>query len=185
MKPLNRARVAIILGLFCGLLILAGSSLAQDPPEPNTPADNACYTGGDMEGKCDTDWEWRCGWHLARWQADGGWFGAYPMLDECVSLLPPRPVVDRQQQQPAAPMVFPSAGCIATAVDFLDFGGGFAVAAPYPLYPDATCGMTIVTVFGLNHVYAPPPFNADLLCQIAFGQNVANGPLGDNVYQCA
>jgi hypothetical protein len=38
-------------------------------PECGTPADNACYEGGVMEGKCVGDWEWKAGWHLARFLA--------------------------------------------------------------------------------------------------------------------
>lgn len=75
------------------ILLLAFPILVHaQEPEPGTAADNACYTGGVMEGKCDTDWEWTCGYYLARWISAGEWFGNYPMPTSCASLLPPPPM---------------------------------------------------------------------------------------------
>lgn len=42
---------SVVLLLF--IIMLSGTALANDP-EPGTPEDNACHTGGNMEGKCDT-----------------------------------------------------------------------------------------------------------------------------------
>jgi hypothetical protein len=61
----------------------------DDRGEPNDPTvnerANACYDGGSMaDSGCETDWEWECGWHLIRWQADN----TYPMPATCLSLLP-------------------------------------------------------------------------------------------------
>jgi len=45
--------------------------VAQD----ESPAENACYAGGEMEGKCDwpteeeTEWAWNCGWYYAAVQS--------------------------------------------------------------------------------------------------------------------
>ena len=35
-------------------------------PECFTRDDNECYTGGVLEGQCDSEWEWIAGWYLAR-----------------------------------------------------------------------------------------------------------------------
>jgi hypothetical protein len=64
---------ALLLVLLAILLAIPfGYSLAQ-PPQPGTPQDNACNTGGPMAGKCDTEWEWICGWYVAQWYNKGGW----------------------------------------------------------------------------------------------------------------
>jgi len=61
-------------------------------PKPETPEDNACYAGGAMEYKCDTDWEWTCGWYLARWITAGGWQGNFVMPTDCLILIILRPM---------------------------------------------------------------------------------------------
>jgi len=71
--------IARLIVMFVLLLGLAGITAADDVeatcsldgedtslPACFTPEDNACYAGGAMEGKCDTEWEWLGGWHLAR-----------------------------------------------------------------------------------------------------------------------
>lgn len=35
-------------------------------PECGTRADNECYPGGTMAGKCDNEWLWKAGWEIAR-----------------------------------------------------------------------------------------------------------------------
>lgn len=44
----------------------------DDQGNPNDPTvnerANACYEGGSMEDKCDTDWEWTCGWYVIRYE---------------------------------------------------------------------------------------------------------------------
>ena len=93
--------------------------------EPLTPQDNACFPGGSMEGKCTTDWEWSCGWYLARWQAMGGYASRNEdfMPANCTSLLPARPVKvgsdDGEVSAPAGPAptsvpVPPMALCISS-----------------------------------------------------------------------
>jgi hypothetical protein len=86
MKPM------IVFLLILSLLVPFALSSAQNPPL-DSPEDNACHPGGAMEGKCSIEWHWVCGWYLARWQANGGWFTPNNLFnDDCISLLPPRPV---------------------------------------------------------------------------------------------
>ncbi|GEM_PF-1970401 len=61
------------IGVFLVLLlsfILVGVVNAQD--ETEDPHENACYTGGDLEGKCsafeteeEDEWAWNCGYYYA------------------------------------------------------------------------------------------------------------------------
>jgi hypothetical protein len=60
-----------------------GSSL----PVCGTRADNECYAGGRMEGKCTNDWEWKAGWYIARF--NDGSLKREEVPDEYQFLLPP------------------------------------------------------------------------------------------------
>lgn len=74
------------------IIVLAFPIGMVSAQEPGTKEDNACYEGGSMAGKCDTPWEWVCGYYLARWEANGGWATPNnPFNDACASLLPPLP----------------------------------------------------------------------------------------------
>ena len=80
--------------LLVAFIITSAFPLAivhADEPAIGSPEDNACNPSGVMDGKCDTDWEWGCGYYLARWLSAGGWSGTYHMIADCVSLLPPVP----------------------------------------------------------------------------------------------
>lgn len=56
--------------------------------------DNAC-SGGVLDGKCGSDWEWICGYYLQQWTEAGGWSGNYAFPDWCDpdSVLPRKPEV--------------------------------------------------------------------------------------------
>lgn len=55
--------------LMCIMLFVLPALAADDA------ADNACYDGGSMAGKCnlsteaETEWAWTCGWYIARAQS--------------------------------------------------------------------------------------------------------------------
>jgi hypothetical protein len=92
MKP------TIVFLLILSLLVPLGMTSAQNPPL-GSKDDNACNPGGAMEGKCSIEWHWVCGWYLARWQANGGWFTPNnPFNDACLSLLPSRPLPEAEAQ---------------------------------------------------------------------------------------
>lgn len=69
--------------LFICLVLLAMPVLATE----KTAADNACYEGGSLAGKCDwpteaeTEWAWTCGWYIAR--AENGAFAASDVPSWC------------------------------------------------------------------------------------------------------
>lgn len=77
----------IIISLFSTLVITANG--VDDQGQPNDPTinerANACYDEGSMADiPCTTDWEWTCGWHLIRWEANNN----YDIPTTCNILLP-------------------------------------------------------------------------------------------------
>lgn len=127
----------MILGLLA-LLCISMNLQAQDNSVPSeTPADNECYAGGTMEGKCDTEWEWQCGWYMARYNRSV--FGSSGVPTWCDSLLA------LNTGDPFGFPSFPFATCTATSasgvtslyelVAFSDSGMGYhAVASTSPSY---------------------------------------------------
>lgn len=61
--------------------------VANDPT--TNPSANACYADGTMAGKCDTTWEWTCGWYLIRHEV--GMYSRAAVPSYCSSLLVPLP----------------------------------------------------------------------------------------------
>lgn len=99
----------ILFVVFMLLFVVSAIAIAagvDDQGNPNDPAvnerANACYEGGSMEGKCDTDWEWVCGWHLIRAEADE----TYVMPEWCESLLPKPPASGEANVGGGNPCVF-------------------------------------------------------------------------------
>lgn len=62
-------RVVMLLMLMMSI-VFTGAVFAQDT-DAEDPKENACYTGGDLEGKCDwpteaeDEWAWECGYYYA------------------------------------------------------------------------------------------------------------------------
>lgn len=75
------------------------NGLTSDPydmrPAAGTPRDNACNPGGTMAGQCNTDFDWMCGWYVARFvnlvYLAGG-TGTSLVHDSCKHLLPTEPL---------------------------------------------------------------------------------------------
>lgn len=69
-------RVLIVLAVAMFSVLVASAQGVDDKGQPNDPAvnerANACFEGGSLEGRCETDAEWTCGWYLIRWEADPG-----------------------------------------------------------------------------------------------------------------
>jgi len=66
---MQRIMWLLVLLLSLGLV---GVVSAQEPDED--PRENACYNGGDLEGKCsiwdteqETEWAWNCGYYYAEY----------------------------------------------------------------------------------------------------------------------
>lgn len=176
---LKRTILTMLIMLFSVVLVSADG--VDDQGNPNDPdvnnRANACFYGGAMEGKCDTEWEWYCGWHVIRLDAqDEVSRAAFPQ--GCVSLLP-------AYIEYVAPVSAPSAGCVQTSSipESINFAGGYFWPVGGTFYNSADCtGGTGLTTS--NIVYAPAPFDALTLCNLngAFTLVFAL-PMGD-VYKC-
>ena len=79
-----------LIALVLVVLMVGALSLVQAQED-----DNACYAGGALDGRCESAWDWICGYYLQQWEAAGGWNGNYAFPDWCDpdSLLPLRPEV--------------------------------------------------------------------------------------------
>lgn len=93
-----RVTLLMLIVSVCSLF----SVYAQDSgatPEPGNRADNECYAGGTMAGKCDNgfhadgsttpaevEWAWKCGWYMARF--NDGVISRGDVPNECGILLP-------------------------------------------------------------------------------------------------
>jgi hypothetical protein len=83
----NHTKLIFIFIIF----IITASVFAQTDTPSERPQDNACYTGGTMEGKCnlpteaETLWAWMCGWYIARMET--GLIPVDNVPDWCSSLL--------------------------------------------------------------------------------------------------
>lgn len=90
--------VLVVAVLALGAMLL----VAQDDAPTLDPDANACFDGGSMAGKCDTTWEWECGWYLIRY--DNGLFSKAEMPERCLSLVPadvtPSPVEPEATEEP-------------------------------------------------------------------------------------
>lgn len=67
------------------LLLAVTLTYAQEPDA--SPSENACNPGGALEGKCNSDWHWTCGWYLAQFY-EGKAAGVPSDCQILVSVLP-------------------------------------------------------------------------------------------------
>jgi hypothetical protein len=171
------------LFILIALALPFGFAHAQQPPDP----ENACFEGGSMAGKCQSAWEWVCGYYLAHWEAAGGWFNPANNLlpDWCASLLPPRSIISNflEANSNSSLPPFPSAGCLFEGGVYINFGGSYFVFGG-PFYTNATCTPPD-NAAGYNGpiVYAPAPYSPTALCQAAGGSGV-NSAAANDIYYC-
>jgi hypothetical protein len=89
----------LVLLIFAFALPFMAQEAETEEPEPYTHADNECYAGGTMEGRCnqdtngdgtvsqaEIDWAWNCGWYIARY--NDGLFTRADVPSWCAVLLP-------------------------------------------------------------------------------------------------
>ncbi len=170
---MRRMFFVLIFVIFCTAIVNAN----DDAGNVNDPAENdranACYEDGSLAGKCDTDWEWTCGWYLIRFEY--GSISREEFPGGCASLLPPIIEDEPDTALPSGP------GCQLFTGSYVLFTGNF-LAAGATTYSDATCltpsGITLVP-----SVYAPGGVAAaTVICNnhgFAFG-----GLLSGDVYHC-
>lgn len=180
--------VLIIVAVILSSLVLAEG--VDDQGNPNDPDNNdranACYDGGDMTGNCDTLWEWVCGWHVIRLDAqDEASRVAFPQ--GCVSLLPPIireiiaediVIIDPLYGLPGGDCIFIGSG------EYTQFGGGNYLPNGSPTYFDLNC-TNITTAQTSALVYAPSGIGDALTLCVAHNYTGFTDPLvGDDVYIC-
>lgn len=61
----------LIFSLITAVAIGVGAT-AQMTQDPLLENDNECFAGGLMEGQCETEWHWVCGWYIRNWRVNGG-----------------------------------------------------------------------------------------------------------------
>lgn len=176
---LKRSILTILVMLFSVVLVSADG--VDDQGNPNDPdvnnRANACYDGGDMEGKCDTPWEWMCGWYVIRLDSQNeASRAAFP--PDCVNLLP------AYIEYVAAPSL-PSANCVYYIGNprSFNFSGGYFIGIGSTVYNSTDCTGT-PQVLGASYVYAPAPFNAVTLCELNNGAFTNAFELLNDVYIC-
>jgi hypothetical protein len=156
------------------LLMLSFISFAlDDQGNPNDPTTNdranACYEDGTMADKCDTEWEWICGWYMIRF--DYGIFSREEIPASCTVLLPGLP----EAQQDDIAYAYPTAGCIEllSSLVYVDFNGGNFMAPGSISYSDSSCTSNLGTTSN-PFVYAPNGAGDALDLCIANGFSAAN-----------
>jgi hypothetical protein len=149
----------ILILMSMSIFNVSAKASIDDWGNPNSPQDNeranACYDGASMEGKCDTEWAWVCGWYIIRF--DDGIYTNEQVPAACTSLITTHTPV------PALP---PGGGCqqYDIAGFYVDFGSGYFLASGHPASTiDSTCTILNAT-HHLNIVYAPAGTNALSRC---------------------
>ncbi|MEO1286227.1 MAG: hypothetical protein AAFV93_00560 [Chloroflexota bacterium] len=62
-------KLSLIIMLFALSVVLIQAQDSDDANDPNNNEDaNACYDGGTLEGKCDSEVMWQAGWYLIRFE---------------------------------------------------------------------------------------------------------------------
>lgn len=176
---LNRIITTLIIMLFSVMLVSADG--ADDQGNSNDPnindRANACYEGGDMEGKCDTEWEWHCGWYIIRLtdSQDEAVRAAFPSM--CVSLLPALNISVSD---------VPGAGrCTAiSGTRWLVFGSNYMAVGVYPGFSDPSCTTPAGDVtLTKAYVIASNTTDALSICTANLHPSVFGGPYGET-YIC-
>lgn len=144
-KPLSMMIIALMLLLGFGSAFatgptgLIGTDDLGNPNDPNkNERANACFEGGTMAGKCDSEWAWTCGWYLIRYEA--GIFSRAVFPDTCAILLPSL-IESAPTSVPPLPPTWPPAGCYySPAYDlYLFWDGNQTQPPPLDLTWDGTC----------------------------------------------
>src|SRR5688572_8439961 len=66
----KKRKLFLVITLLALFIFSVNAQETEDTSnDPNfDPTANACYTGGSMEGKCDTPEEWEAGWYFIRFE---------------------------------------------------------------------------------------------------------------------
>lgn len=143
--------VVVLVGSLAAVVLGADEVLSctTDPedgsglPVCSTRADNECYEGGSMAGKCDNEWLWKAGWEIAR--LNDGRITIEEVNLEWRFLVPPpaEPVASSSGGQSVS-----YAGCYNAVESFFDitYSGAPNVAGNISLHAlsyDGTCSTPV------------------------------------------
>jgi hypothetical protein len=169
------------------LFILSFSVLAfaqDDQGNPNDPAlnerANACYEGGEWEGKCDTEIEWIGGWYRIRLRA--GIFEREDIPSWLYWILDPLPVeMVKETVWAGIP-----AGCYflgGVGGQYFKWAGGFGPSPAMNAYTDPAC--TLVDGVWFPRVAARNQAQANALCgTVAYNPVAIPGTGGGSFWRC-
>jgi len=164
------------------LIIVTSSSLTlaetgfDDQDNINDPTvnerANACYEGGSMAGKCDSQVEWDAGWFLIRYEL--GLLTREEIPAGFIWVLPPEVVPESL----AIVSVVPNTCIMVGAGSYMDFSSGNFLTGFIPIYDDANCTTTSRVESSNAFVYAADLASANTIC-INNGQPGVGGANGD------
>jgi len=138
--------IIVFIALLSVFMVVADG--VDDRGQPNDPDTNdranACYEGGSMEhAGCSTEWEWVCGWHLIRWEADG----SYDMPVTCRILLPP----ELETSQTVLSCIPADSHFSSDEIE----DTGVITTSPLPPFPTDLCGNSMALIINfVGNVYA-------------------------------
>jgi len=197
-KMYTSKKLLIVLTLFMFSLlifsfVLADDSGVDDKGNPNDPSvnenANACFIGGSMEGKCNSDsngdgivtqeeidWAWTCGWYVIRLDPQNEESrAAFPI--GCVSLLPP---LIREDVAKDAAKGAPAA-CYTDGKDSIRWTGGIGPKT-VETYFGTTCSGTI---YLQGIVWGATKADAQAICPYTISDFGAGAPAaGGKLYFC-
>lgn len=175
---------------FIVLLMTSSFAFALDdqgnPNDPNTnDRANACYEEGSMASKCDTEWEWVCGWHLI--QFEYGLTDREEFPSGCISVIPPE-ILPEPLAIIVPTILTPSGGCISTIfvpTTSINFAGGYFLPSGSNIYGSNVCTGIPSFTTSIDYVFAPAPFDPLALCNLngVYSSVTLNGARPD-VYSC-
>lgn len=169
--------------LLLVVFIMSLSALAfalDDQGNPNNPNENeranACYEGGSMAGKCDTDWEWEAGWYLIRFE--NGLISRENFPSQYAVLLPALP-----EEETVNPKSY--VGCQLVLGNYVQFGYSQYVPASTPTFSDSGCTTPTGTTTGnVPFVLAGSISEAISVC-VANGHPASASPVNPGqLYHC-
>lgn len=176
--------ILLVISIFAlgSMLIFAQS---DDQGDPNNPLSNgranACYAGGSMEGKCDTEWEWEAGWYLIRFEY--GLISREDFFAQYAGLLPAEVIPTEVEAVVSSTPVFVCGGPVYGSL-YVKFGTSDFLASPVSSYSDSSCTTPDTLIF-LNLVYTTAGNSAATnLCISRFSATTA-ALLGNNIYYCS
>jgi hypothetical protein len=167
---MKRIFLLLLVSVFISSWVIAQTDDQgnRNDPTVNERA-NACYEGGNMEGKCDTEWEWTCGWYMIRY--DYGLFSRETIPASCATLL-------------AGPQVS-GADCVYLSAlgIYVDFNGGNYLPEVWDVYLTSSCSNS-VGGGATNLIYAPNgAAEALAICQ-SHGHNTIEATPEPYIFGC-